>query len=266
LPVVVRAIDKNRLGYVGVSLRATTNPGGNVDPSLLSTDENGQAAFRWTPPPAQRSLTLSIDSTTTSTKVGVGGPPLVLSVVNAASFTPRLASGGFATIFGEGLAKSQVLLGDTPAPAISTSDSQINFLIPSNVTGSVDLVARDTVSSSAPVRVSLNAYAPAIFFDSASGYGAVLLANTASLTQTRPPNPGDYLEVYCTGLGAADQPVSATLAGLPAQVTYQGVTSIPGLYQVNLRVPSGAASGKQQLSISIAGTTSNTVAVQLASQ
>jgi uncharacterized protein (TIGR03437 family) len=47
-------------------------------------------------------------------------------------------------------------------------------------------------------------------------------------------------------------------------VLYSGSTSFPGLYQVNVQVPHGVASGKQALSLSIAGIASNTVSVQIA--
>ena len=48
--------------------------------------------------------------------------------------------------------------------------------------------------------------------------------------------------------------VAASIGGVPATVSYAGLApGIPALYQLNIQVPMGAASGAQQLIISING-------------
>jgi uncharacterized protein (TIGR03437 family) len=103
---------------------------------------------------------------------------------------------------------------------------------------------------------------PGIFFDSATGYGAILIANTNSVTQVRPAGAGDFIEIYGTGFGAA--PVQVTIAGTPVEVTYSGLApTFPGLFQINAKIPSGLPSGAQNLVVSQSGVASNQVKVQL---
>jgi uncharacterized protein (TIGR03437 family) len=96
-----------------------------------------------------------------------------------------------------------------------------------------------------------------------------------------PAKPGDIVTAYATGLGATNpafavgvpapaaatvtQTVSVQLGGvtLAAQdVLYVGVSpTYSGLYQVNLRVPAGAAAGDQALVITVGGISSPANAV-----
>jgi uncharacterized protein (TIGR03437 family) len=59
-------------------------------------------------------------------------------------------------------------------------------------------------------------------------------------------------------------PPQVAIAGISAPVLFSGLSSITGLYQVNVQVPPGVASGKQSLVLSIAGIASNTVSIQIA--
>jgi uncharacterized protein (TIGR03437 family) len=83
--------------------------------------------------------------------------------------------------------------------------------------------------------------------------------------------------IYCTGLGAVSDatiaagtasagsptvnPATATIGGQPATVAYSGLTAgFPGLYQVNVYVPAGIATGDAvPVTITVAGQTSATV-------
>jgi uncharacterized protein (TIGR03437 family) len=227
-------------------------------------------------------LHISIDQSPASgIDVYALGPPALSSVVNGASFSTHIAPGGFATILGSGFAPGvrasasspfpstlggvSVMLNGTAAPLSFVSDTQVNFLTPDNLLpGMVDLTLANPAGSSTPLKAQVDAHAPGIFFDIATGFGAVLIAGTADLTQVHPAKPGDYLEVYCTGLGALNgQTVQAALAGGNAPVVYSGQTPIPGLYQVDIQVPSGIAPGKQPLTLSVAGVVSNSVSVQI---
>ena len=90
----------------------------------------------------------------------------------------------------------------------------------------------------------------------------LLIANTALTTQVRPALTGDFLEVYTTGLGPS--PVAtATIAGLDAPVSYGGSTAIPGLQQVNVRMPAGVPSGTQTLVLRVNGIQTNPVSIQV---
>jgi uncharacterized protein (TIGR03437 family) len=112
--------------------------------------------------------------------------------------------------------------------------------------------------------VTVAARAPGIFLDAATGAGAVLVAGSGTFTQARPVKPGEFLEIYCTGLGLAPA-ATVTIAGVPATVTYAGSAAVQGLQQVNVRVPEGVSPGSQALVLTVGGVQANTVQVQVTS-
>lgn len=286
-PVTVRVTDINGLPYPGVRVEAAPSQGGTVNAAFAVTDENGVATFRWTPGPnASTQLQLALEG---------GGAGLTVeakeaaSVVNAASFGTSIAPGSLATVFGSNMAGGaslaaglplpdtlagvRVLLDGIAAPLLYVSDRQVNFLVPAGQReGLVSLVVQNGATATAPVRVRIGPVAPGIFFDTATEHGAILNANTPDTTVRRPAARGGYLEIYCTGLGpltiSSDGLAQTTLrpqvliGNAPALVTYSGMApGFPGLYQVNVRVPSAAPSGTPLLSIVLQGVRSNAVRV-----
>lgn len=281
-PIVVSAVDLNKVPYAGVTVRASASPGGRVEPERAVTDAFGRASFRWTPAPGSvNSLTAVIDGAPASAATAVAlGPPQILSAVQAASYVPRLAPGSFGTLFGGSLTGGRLASFSAPFPVSSggvrvringltaqlvyLSDFQINFLAPAALTpGPAQVVVETALGVSPPFQVQVEAAVPGIFFDAASGYGAILIAGTSAVTQVRPARAGEYIEVYCTGLGT-DPVVIATIAGIPVPVTFAGSTAIAGLQQVNLQIPPGLPAGAQNLTLTVNGAASNTVKVQIA--
>jgi uncharacterized protein (TIGR03437 family) len=288
-------VDQNNVPYSNVRLNAASVAGGSVDPPTAITDEFGLASLHWTPPASSGKLNISVDQVTGSTVTAIAtGVPVIASVVNGASFQPMIAAGGFITIEGTDLTGGlgpfsvtgntmggrlgaaifavgpiTVSVNGAPQPFLYASDTQVNLLAPGNLSpGLADLSITTYAGTSPTVKVQVDAYAPGIFFDTALGYGAILISGTADLTQAHPAAIGDYLEIYCTGLGpvnAQGQTVTpqVTIADISAPVLFSGLSSIAGLYQVNVQVPPGVASGKQSLVLSIAGIASNTVSVQM---
>jgi uncharacterized protein (TIGR03437 family) len=133
-------------------------------------------------------------------------------------------------------------------------------------------------------RVVLDRYSPALFTHRLNGkvhavaqianeYALVAPAGAMPETPSRPARAGDYLQLYATGLGATDPPypvgqkldstypvedlsrVSVLVGAMPAEVLYAGMI-MPGLYQVNIRVPNGVAAGEQPLVLRIEGRSS----------
>jgi uncharacterized protein (TIGR03437 family) len=125
----------------------------------------------------------------------------------------------------------------------------------------------------------------------AASQAAALVANTASIAASvgafpgsRPAQRGEFLSIYCTGLGpvthapatgalASASPVSltsgtmtASIGGVPATVSFSGLApGFLGLYQVNVQVPSNAPTGSAvPLIISVGSKTSNQVTVAVA--
>jgi uncharacterized protein (TIGR03437 family) len=266
-PVSMRVSDINNLPYPGVRVEASTAGSGTVNPPVGVTDSEGRVSFNWTPG-AQGSQVLS-------TRIeGATGAPLFITAgnrfsftapVNAASGAPGLSAGGIATIYGNRLSGARVLLDGKPAPVLFGNDTQVNFVVPlDQAIGAANLtVVTSSASIDLPAQVTL--VSPGIFFDAPTGYGAILNAGTNLTTQERPASPGDFVEIYATGLGplgAAAILPQVTIGGLPATVTYSGqAPGFPGLYQVNAQIPSGISAGDQSLQLVVNGVRSNAVKI-----
>ena len=230
------------------------------------------------------------------------GIPLLRAVFNAASWQlgDVVSPGQIVSIFGAELAPAAgsatgfplpqslqgvtVTVGGIAAPLFYVSPSQINFQVPFEVAqGATSIMVQRGSGSpvvSAVVRsvfvISAN---PGIFTAAGDGYNSPMVVHTSDYTQVTPQNPahaGEYLAIFCTGLGAVNGNVRAGDAA-PAAPIQQGfevavdsrlVDSAPyaglapgfaGLYQVNFQVAAGGTPGVELLSISILGVSSNQV-------
>jgi uncharacterized protein (TIGR03437 family) len=297
-PVVLRVVDVNNLPYEGVRVQASVTGGGTVTPSSAVADANGVVQFLWTPGAAgAQQLTAVLEGAPQSAiTVTALMPPSfeARGVVNAASFARELAPGSFATIFGSGLAAGavavaappypltlagvQVLLNNRAVPLHFVSDGQINFLVPEDTPeGTAVLAVSTPVGTAAAVSVSIQSVAPGIFFDSATNFGAIRIANTTLTTAERPARRDEFLEIYATGLGST-QPSnrfpglrettlapSVFIGGVRLEdPVFSGLSpQFPGLYQVNVRVGPNAPAGEQLLWIEVGGRRSNEVKVRI---
>jgi uncharacterized protein (TIGR03437 family) len=120
---------------------------------------------------------------------------------------------------------------------------------------------------------------PAIFTINAQGQGAILIANTSIIAapagafpNSRPAQAGEYIEIYATGLGTVNQtpedgqaPGGADPVNLqsiyvvwytsPSQATanmpvYTGLApGFPGLYQIDVQVPTGLSGNAVPIAI-----------------
>jgi uncharacterized protein (TIGR03437 family) len=140
--------------------------------------------------------------------------------------------------------------------------------------------------------VPLANQAPGIFLLNPAAQAAVLVANTASIAApvgtfpgSRPAQRGEYISIFCTGLGkvtpqsatgapAGGDPVSltdngsvaVTIGGVPAPVSFSGLApGFVGLYQVNVQIPSGSPTGPAvPLMISAGGTAGKPATIAVA--
>jgi uncharacterized protein (TIGR03437 family) len=182
-----------------------------------------------------------------------------------------------------------------PVALFYVSPLQIDFQVPFiQVFGSTQIPLTVTQGQlSTTLNVTLVPYAPALFTTNSQGTGqaAALIANSPSLAAptgaypgSRPAQAGEIVSVYCTGLGYVSNPPDAgapalssplsstvgtptvTLGGQNATVSFSGLApGYVGLYQVNIRIPTGGVSGSAvPMVLSIGGVTSNmaTIAVQ----
>jgi uncharacterized protein (TIGR03437 family) len=113
--------------------------------------------------------------------------------------------------------------------------------------------------------VNVAALQPGIFA------GGVVHAGSTASALTTPVQAGDYLEIYCTGLGPTQlvdglQHTVLTptvfIGAVPVQPVFSGLTpGLVGLYQVDLQVPGGLAAGPQPLLLSVSASHSNQVSI-----
>jgi uncharacterized protein (TIGR03437 family) len=180
-----------------------------------------------------------------------------------------------------------VYVNGAAAPLLYVSPTVINMLSPSDwypangwgyVTfqvcdGTLAACNAGTGTYSNAVRVFTQNSAPGVFdlSSSATGQAAVVHANTTVFADSaNPAHPGDIVSVFATGLGiTANQPEIDGSIGVYSplinawQVWMGGVQCDPnaisnyaglapgyaGLYQMNVTVPSGTASGDVPLEI-----------------
>ena len=231
-----------------------------------------------------------------------------LGAVNAASYVSSVAAGSIASVFGSNLsfgtatagtlplpttlASSSLQIGGRSVPLFFASPGQLNVQIAWELAGQTLASATVTVGGvgSNQQTVSIAPYAPGIFTlnNMGTGQGVALIGGTAlfaaplSVPGGRPARPGEFVSIFCTGLGAvSNQPATGTAAAPagPSSVTIAtptvtiGGTVVPtsfsglapgfvGLYQVNVQVPVSAIPGDAvPIVLSIGGVASNTVTI-----
>jgi len=247
----------------------------------------------------------------------VGPAPTVPAggIVNGASFSRagNVSPGSLVSLFGTNLgfgtvssgtlplptalAGATVLVNGNPAALFFVSSGQINFQVPWEFLGQTgaSVMVRFGDLASPPTGLAISGVSPGIFTLNQQGTGqaAVLISATGELAgpsgtipglTTRPARRGEFISIFCTGLGdvsnrppnghpALTSPLSTT-KGTPS-VTFGGITAVVsfsglapgfvGLYQINTQVPSNAPTGNSvTLSVSVGGVTASpvTIAVQ----
>jgi uncharacterized protein (TIGR03437 family) len=218
----------------------------------------------------------------------------VVSAAGLQSFAP-IAPGGIISIFGDKLAdnvaqnsgtplpqqlgNATVLIGGHVAPLFYVSQNQLNALVPTglktNTTYQV-LVQRGNTYSQ-PISVDVAASQPAVFQASGAAIGVAYRGTDPGflVSTSAPITAGDFLVLYCAGLGPTNppvddgvaspfsplaqttSPVTVSIVGQSASVQFAGLApGFVGLYQVNAIVPPGITPGSAvPLLLSVAGQT-----------
>jgi uncharacterized protein (TIGR03437 family) len=157
----------------------------------------------------------------------------------------------------------------TGAPRLAyvgyVSPTQVNFLLPSNLTpGTVQVQVRNPAGISSQVPITVQANAPQLFTpDGRYVLAAHLNGNFVGKGGVSPPAaPGETVILYGTGLGPTNpalipgqlpaEPASltgtqqVTIGGADATVVSAGIVpASAGLYQLIVQVPATAADGDQ---------------------
>jgi uncharacterized protein (TIGR03437 family) len=179
---------------------------------------------------------------------------------------------------------TSVTIGGQNAFIDYISPGQVNALIPSNVpTGVQPIILNAAGVASAAFNITINAVSPGLLAPPNFSIGGVQYAvaqfgdgtyvlptGAISGLTSRPATPGDIIVIYGVGFGPVTPAIPAgqlvgqanTLAysfqafigGVAAQAVYDGLApSFTGLYQLNITVPSVAASGAVPLTFTVDG-------------
>jgi uncharacterized protein (TIGR03437 family) len=218
--------------------------------------------IRW----AKGVITLPVEATV---KVVVGAVSVIAyGIENAASRRQHqaLAPGEIVTVYVQGLSDgtetngTQVLMGGLPSPLLYVSTSQVKFTVPyETAPGQTTLQVVSGTARSDPVPVTVVPAAPGVFTVDMTGRGqaAVLNQDNTVNSEQNPAERGSAIQIFATGGGKAYRgtadlewlvlPVSVTISGVEAPVEFAGYAPhlVPGLLQVNARVPAGGPFGSR---------------------
>jgi minor extracellular serine protease Vpr len=162
-----------------------------------------------------------------------------------------------------------------PGHLVYVSPGQINIQVPWELQGYPSAQMKVTLFEYGfgnVVIVTLANYTPAIF---GSSVAAAVDVNGHVISASNAATRGSFIELFCNGLGpVTNQPASGdsavasplssttsqatvTIGGVSAKVTFSGLASgFPGLYQVNLQIPTNIQAGNQPIIVSIGGVSS----------
>ena len=222
--------------------------------------------------------------------IALAPPPVVPAnaVVSIGAFTPAIATGSLASIFGQNLAIRAssspslplpaqlggvtVTANGQPVPLLYVSPTQLNIQIPYGVSGQTTLQIT-TPNGSATATFLVDPVAPSII---------AMTAQNALCSAANPAQPSGYVTVYATGLGVAASPVATGQAApsanpmvAPVSVllgntilhpSYAGLApGFAGLSQINFAIPANCAAGVYALSIVAGSATSQQVNLNIGS-
>jgi uncharacterized protein (TIGR03437 family) len=162
-----------------------------------------------------------------------------------------------------------------PGHLVYVSPGQVNIQVPWELEGYSSAQMKVTLFEFGfgnVVTVPIANYTPAIF---GSSVAAAEDANGNVISASHPATRGSVIEIFCNGLGpvtnqpssgdsavasplsSTTTPATATIGGATANVSFSGLApGFPGLYQVNLQVPSNIQAGNQPIIVSIGSVSS----------
>ncbi len=172
-------------------------------------------------------------------------------------------------MFGTQLAGTTVSFNGTPAPLIYTSATQVAAIVPYGIDPALSAMTQVTVSYQGSVSsafsVPVAASSSSLFTANQTGAGQIATINATTGAYNEAAHPakvGDFLELFATGEGQTtpagvdgklatvpyptpNLPVSVTVGGIPAVVSYKGgaPTEVAGLMQIDIQIPPGVSPG-----------------------
>ncbi len=215
---------------------------------------------------AQPAITAVVNAASYAPALSPGAFAAIFGTNLAASAVPASALPLPSTLGGV-----SVKFGGVPGFLHYVSPSQINALIPLDLTvpsdGMVAVTATTAEGTSAEYRIRLTPSAPAFFTRDASGRGPAHAFN-ADWTPVAAAKAGDIVILYAAGLGQTDPAGATEWGGASAEplnrvsltsfdlylgdrlvpkenIQFAGLApQLPGVYQLNVVVPSGAVTNR----------------------
>ncbi len=179
------------------------------------------------------------------------------AAVNAASYSPTIAPGGFVSVIGTNLAATQrtwatadfvggalpividgvsATVNGNPAYINYVSPTQINLIPPASTTvGPVQIVITNNGLVSAPIAATLATYSPGFFIAknnyvvATHGDGSLVGPATLFPGISTPTKSGETIALYLTGLGPTSQTLVGILLGAPALTSTQPTVAVGGV-------------------------------------
>jgi uncharacterized protein (TIGR03437 family) len=191
------------------------------------------------------------------------------------------------------VAQTQVFFDGVAAPIYYVSATQTSVFVPYGIAGrtSTQIVVSYQGVQSNPISQTVASAVPGVYTANSSGSGPAAALNydlkgtyLGVNSANNPAVKGNVVALYLTGEGVTNAPagidgmlvntlytpvlpVTATVAGQPATVSYKGSApgSIYGVMQVNIQIPATAPSGPATLLVNVGGSSSQssvTIAIQ----
>ena len=173
----------------------------------------------------------------------------------------------------------QVMVNQAPAAVYYISPTQVNFQVPSGISGAASVQVIVNGMPSNTITASASASSPGLFPNTVNGvnYPAAVYAvnfgyvGPNNVAGYRTAGPGNVIELYATGLTTATggivptaqqiNGVTVTIGTVTTPAVYAGQTASVGEYQINFVVPQEFATmpaGNYPISISLNGFSSPT--------
>jgi uncharacterized protein (TIGR03437 family) len=185
------------------------------------------------------------------------------------------------------LAGTQVMVGSVAAPILYSSATQVNAIVPYEMTGQPEVTVEVRYQGGAAAQaVQIQGGSPGAFTQNSTGSGQASALNQ-DYSINGPSNPaakGSYVTVYWTGGGQTSppgvtgsvtgsvlkwltQPISAKVGNQAETVSFDGSapTLVDGVNQLNIQLSPNTPSGAQPLVITVGGISSpstGTISVQ----
>ncbi len=222
--------------------------------------------------------------------------PVISWVANAASEAQTAISPGeIVTIFGANIGPvvpsslaldstgnvarvlqgAQVFFDNIPAPLLYESESQVNAIVPYEISGNnvTQIQVFSGMASSAVLDVPVSAAAPGVFTINSTNQAAVLNQDNSINGPSNPCARGSIIQIFATGEGLTSPPattgtisgaglnqvqlpVMVSIGGIGATVIYAGSApdEVAGLLQVNAVVPQSVVPGDRVSLVVTVGT------------